>query len=114
MCGQHGLPTASVVRSSQATPARRRGQPCAAFNPARLHLSSPDSCSDGWSHLSDGWSHLSRFCVRTAFISKFPVQQVGAAHHTEWWVPAEELEELNRNIVGTIEVVREFKREQQS
>ena len=24
----HGLPTASVVRSSQATPARRRGQPC--------------------------------------------------------------------------------------
>ena len=25
---ENGLPTASVVRSSQATPARRRGQPC--------------------------------------------------------------------------------------
>jgi len=25
---QHGLPTAAVVRSSQATPARRRGQAC--------------------------------------------------------------------------------------
>jgi len=26
---EHGLPTAAVVRSSQATPARRRGQACA-------------------------------------------------------------------------------------
>ena len=26
---EHGLPTAAVVRSSQATPARRRGQTCA-------------------------------------------------------------------------------------
>jgi len=25
-CREHGLPTAAVVRSSQATPARRRGQ----------------------------------------------------------------------------------------
>ena len=28
MSGEHELPTASVVRSSQATPARRRGQLC--------------------------------------------------------------------------------------
>ena len=28
-CREHGLPTAAVVRSSQATPARRRGQACA-------------------------------------------------------------------------------------
>jgi hypothetical protein len=26
---EHGLPTAAAVRSSQATPARRRGQACA-------------------------------------------------------------------------------------
>ena len=51
MSGQHGMPTASVVRSSQATPARRRGHPCAAFNPAAFHLSSPDSCSNRWGHL---------------------------------------------------------------
>jgi hypothetical protein len=37
-----GLPTASVVRSSQATPARRRGQPCIAANhPQPIHLSHP-------------------------------------------------------------------------
>ncbi len=27
-CGKHGLPTAAAVRSSQATPARHRGQAC--------------------------------------------------------------------------------------
>ncbi|MEA5604142.1 hypothetical protein [Nostoc sp. UHCC 0252] len=29
--------------------------------------------------------------------------------HTEWWIPAEELEELNSNIVGKIEVIGEYK-----
>jgi Fic family protein len=39
-----GLPTASVVRSSQATPARRRGQPCIAANqPAADPLISPQA-----------------------------------------------------------------------
>jgi len=33
---------------------------------------------------------------------------VGAAQHAEWWVPAEELEELNDHIVGLIEVTRTF------
>jgi len=42
-------------------------------------------------------------------MNRYAVQRVGAAHHTEWWVPAEDLTELNRNIVGLIEVVREFK-----
>ena len=26
----------------------------------------------------------------------------------EWWIPAEDLAELNRNIVGVIEVVSEY------
>jgi len=33
---------------------------------------------------------------------------VGASHHTEWWIPADMLNELNDNIVGTIEVIRSF------
>src|SRR5258706_2735831 len=33
MSGEHELPTASVVRSSQATPARRRGQLCTDADP---------------------------------------------------------------------------------
>ena len=41
---------------------------------------------------------------------QFDVRCVGASHHTEWWIPAERLEELNDNIVGTIEVIASFGR----
>ena len=51
MSGEHELPTASVVRSSQATPARRRGHLCTDVRPAGLHLSKPVPCSDNRSHL---------------------------------------------------------------
>jgi hypothetical protein len=51
---------------------------------------------------------VTRFQVRSEFMSQFEVQQVGGGLHTEWWVPAERLEELNANIVGKIEVIREF------
>ena len=42
-------------------------------------------------------------------MDRYAVQQVGAAHHTEWWIPAEDLDELNQNIVGLIEVIREYR-----
>jgi hypothetical protein len=51
MSGEPELPTASVVRSSQATPARRRGQLCTDVRPAGLHLSKPVRCSDNRDHL---------------------------------------------------------------
>ena len=41
-------------------------------------------------------------------MDRYPVKKVGGAGHTEWWVPAEDLEELNGNIVGKIEVIGEF------
>jgi len=36
---------------------------------------------------------------------------VGGVIHTEYWIPAEELEKFNTNIVGLIEVVEEFHRD---
>ena len=38
-------------------------------------------------------------------LSRLGVETVGARHHTELWVPADELEALNDAIVGPIEVV---------
>lgn len=35
-------------------------------------------------------------------------RKVGAQRHTEWWIPAEDLDELNANIVGLIEVIQEY------
>ncbi len=39
------------------------------------------------------------------YIKKYPVQNVGGIVHDEYWVPAEELEEFNKNIVGLIEII---------
>lgn len=49
-----------------------------------------------------------RFDVRREFVARFEVHKVGGEAHTESWIPAESVEELNDNIVGMIEVVAEF------
>jgi hypothetical protein len=64
-----------------------------------------------WNVPASGSGYVTRFHVKSAFMNRYKIEQVGASHHTEWWIPAEHLEELNRNIVGQIEVVREFTRE---
>ena len=61
-----------------------------------------------WNVKASGSGFVTRFKVRKEFMEQFPVETVGGKQHTEWWVPAERLEELNENIVGKIEVIREF------
>ena len=46
--------------------------------------------------------------VKKSFMDRYAVQRVGSTHHTEWWIPAEELEALNDNIIGLIEVIGEY------
>lgn len=54
--------------------------------------------------------YVTRFAVKRDFIARYDVRIVGAASvHQEYWIPAEELEEFNDNIVGKIDVIREFK-----
>jgi hypothetical protein len=36
------------------------------------------------------------------------VQRAGSDAHLEYWIPAEELDEFNRNIVGPIEVIESY------
>lgn len=62
-----------------------------------------------WNVRDSGFGAVTRFEVRTSFMSRYQIQRVGGSHHTEWWVPAEDLEDLNDNIVGLIEVIREFR-----
>jgi len=52
--------------------------------------------------------YVIRFRVKTKFIQQFAVKQVGDTQHRELWIPAESLEEMNRNLVGKIEVIAEF------
>ncbi len=53
--------------------------------------------------------HVTRFRVRAAYLSRYEVQTVGSRVHQEYWIPAEDLAEFNRNIVGPIEAVAEFR-----
>ena len=61
-----------------------------------------------WNVKASGKGFVTRFEVKASFMERYEIHQVGGSEHTEWWIPAEELEELNENIVGTIEVVATF------
>jgi hypothetical protein len=62
-----------------------------------------------WNVKDSGVGYVTRFQVRKEFMDRYEIHRVSAAHHTEWWVTAEDLEELNENIVGLIEVIGEYK-----
>jgi hypothetical protein len=62
-----------------------------------------------WNAKDSGVGYVTRFEVRSSFMSRYQIQTVGGAHHTEWWIPAEDLESLSDNIVGTIEVIGEYR-----
>jgi hypothetical protein len=43
------------------------------------------------------------------FLKNYEVKTVGGSEHKEYWIPADDLDEFNRNIVGNIEVVAEYR-----
>ncbi|HEY0150423.1 MAG TPA: hypothetical protein VGB92_00405 [Longimicrobium sp.] len=55
--------------------------------------------------------YVTRFEVRTGFLSRYTPRVVGARGHEEYWIPAEDLEEFNRNLLGPITVAAEFRPE---
>ncbi|UXI67649.1 ADP-ribosylation/crystallin J1 [Tahibacter amnicola] len=61
-----------------------------------------------WNVPASGSGYVTRFHVRASFMARYPLRCVGGSSHTEWWVPAEDLDALNDNIVGTIDVIRSF------
>lgn len=61
-----------------------------------------------WNVPASGTGYVTRFEVDSAFLDGYDVHQVGGETILEYWIPAEDLEELNRHIVGTIEVVARF------
>jgi hypothetical protein len=62
-------------------------------------------------HNPDKVGYVTRFYVRSEYLRRYEIQTVGSSVHQEYWIPAEELVEFNRNIVGRIEVVAEFRGE---
>ena len=68
--------------------------------------------TEQWNVPYYGVGYVVEWEIDEAYVSKFRVENVGGRHHNELWVPAEELEEFNSNIIGQIRVIAEFHKEE--
>ncbi len=98
----------ALVRESgwRAWPPRLPDQPI--FYPV-LNREYATKIARDWNVPRSGAGFVTRFAVRKRFLDRYDVQQVGAQTVLEYWIPAEDLAELNANIVGRIELVDEFR-----
>jgi hypothetical protein len=55
--------------------------------------------------------YVLRFHLPVEFLSRYPIQTVGGKACQEYWIPAEDLEETNANLIGRIEIIGEFQRD---
>jgi len=61
-----------------------------------------------WNVPASGAGYVTRFAVARSFLARYQVQNAGGEAHQEYWIPAEDLAELNANIRGEIEVIARF------
>ncbi len=61
-----------------------------------------------WNVKASGAGYVTRFAVDAEFLNRYEEKVVGGDKHRELWVPAEQMEEFNRHIVGLIEVTQRF------
>ena len=103
-----GLRELELIASTgyRAFPPRLADQPI--FYPV-LNVDYARQIARDWNTKANSFvGFVTRFEVDDAFVSRYPVQVVGARVHEELWVPAEDLDEFNRHIVGTIEVIESY------
>ncbi|MBC8353772.1 MAG: hypothetical protein H8E66_17370 [Planctomycetes bacterium] len=72
-----------------------------------------ESIARNWNSNDENHNYVgfvTRFQVRNEFLSRYDVQTAADRDTLEYWIPAEDLESFNENIVGKIEVIAEFHR----
>lgn len=96
-----------LVRATGSTrwPARLPDQPI--FYPV-LNEDYATRIARDWNVKASGVGYVTRFRVRKSFLDRYEVRQVGGETILEYWIPAEDLDALNDNIVGQIEEVARF------
>ncbi|ADB39255.1 hypothetical protein [Spirosoma linguale] len=63
-----------------------------------------------WNVPAYGNGYVTQFEVDSEYLKKYNVENVGGSIHNELWVPAEELDEFNSQIVGPIKVVESYEK----
>ena len=61
-----------------------------------------------WNVPSSGAGFVTRFDVLKSFLDRYRVEHAGSKAHLEYWIPAEDLDDFNKAIVGKIEVTAAF------
>ena len=87
-----------------AYPPRLAHQPI--FYPV-LNLTYAEAIAKNWNTKDEASGHagfVTEFDVNDKFVSRYDVQVVGSREDQELWVPAEELERFNQEILGRIDV----------
>lgn len=62
-----------------------------------------------WNVRASGIGYVTRFEVEKCYLDRYEVQRAGGDTILEYWIPAEDLETFNEHIIGTIDVVAEFR-----
>jgi len=88
-----------------AYPLRLDSQPI--FYPV-LTFEYAERIAKDWNVRDSGYGAVTTCWVRRTFLDRFEVKQVGGPTALEYWIPSDELEAFNHNIVGGIHVVREY------
>ena len=50
--------------------------------------------------------YITQFEIDDEYISNYDAQTVGASYHQDFWIPSEELENFNKNIIGKIKIIK--------
>jgi len=62
-----------------------------------------------WNVKASGVGYVTRFVLDKSYLDRYDVQQAGGQTILEYWIPAEDLDELNRHIIGLIGVVAVYR-----
>lgn len=102
-----GLRELRLVADSawRAWPPRLPDQPI--FYPV-LTLEYARKIARDWNAVDDNVGFVTEFDIDDSFAARYPIQDAAGRSHQELWVPAEELPEFNKHIIGTIRVIDAF------
>ena len=74
-----------------------------------LHFEYAEQIARDWNATTPPYvGFVTRFEVEQAYAEPYEIHTVGGKIHQELWVPAEELAEFNRHIIGKIEVIEAY------
>ena len=90
----------------RAWPPRRPDQPI--FYPV-LNRWYATKIAREWNVPAGGVGYVTRFEVHRTHLDRYEVQQAGGRDVLEYWIPAEELADLNAHIVGAITEVADYR-----